>query len=369
MSDKKFQTIIDCGFSKIRAGAFNEEGANNPFFIESNFYTDQYNFKLNIQKIVTSLEKSTNEYIDNIDLMVDSLKTISVAISVFKKIEGLKLRQDDILFLIQEAKQQIKKYYSDYNIAHIIINNYKIDNVDYSELPDEIDCDFVSLDIIFICLSSELVLSFKNIFSELNISINQIICSSYAKSINYKNNLDLTGEVSFIDIGFKKTSIISFNNDKLIFLDVLPIGGNHITKDISLVLKIDINEAEKLKLNFETNNLQADNPNFSLEMLQKIAFARTEEILELCEKSLTSNTKIKTQSKIILMGEGSKILDNKFKDKISFSKDIDFLEETSSDICLSGFRLISEPNKQEVLVVSKKKIKRGFFEKLFHLFR
>ena len=68
MSDKKFQTIIDCGFSKIRAGAFNEEGANKPFFIESNFYTDQYNFKLDIQKIVASLEKSTNEYIDNIDL-------------------------------------------------------------------------------------------------------------------------------------------------------------------------------------------------------------------------------------------------------------------------------------------------------------
>ena len=150
MSDKKFQTIIDCGFSKIRAGTFNEEGANNPFFIESNFYTDQSNFKLEIQKIVASLEKSTNEYIDNIDLMVDSSKTISVAISVFKKIEELKLRQDDILFLIQEAKQQIKKYYLDYNIAHIIINNYKIDNVDYSELPDEIDCQFISLDIIFI---------------------------------------------------------------------------------------------------------------------------------------------------------------------------------------------------------------------------
>ena len=86
MSDKKFQIIIDCGFSKIRAGTFNEKGANNPFFIESNFYTDQYNFKLDIPKIVASLEKSTNEYIDYIDLMVDSSKTISVAISVFKKI-------------------------------------------------------------------------------------------------------------------------------------------------------------------------------------------------------------------------------------------------------------------------------------------
>jgi cell division protein FtsA len=369
MSDKKFQTIIDCGFSKIRAGAFNEEVTSNPYFIDSNFYTDQSNFRLDIQKIVASLEKSTNEYIDNIDLMVDSSKTISVAISIFKKIEELKLRQNDILFLIQEAKQQILKYYSDYNIAHIIINNYHIDHIDYSELPDDIDCQFISLDIIFICLPSELVLSFKNIFSELNISINEIICSSYAKSINYKNNLDLTGEVSFIDIGFKKTSIISFNNDKLIFLDVLPIGGNHITKDISLLLKIDINEAEKLKLNFEKNKSQADNLNFSSELLQKIVFARTDEILELCDKSITSNTKIKSQSKMILMGEGSKILDNKLKDKILFSKNIDFLDETLGDVCQSGYRLRKMHNRQEVVVVPKKQIKQGFFEKLFYFFK
>ena len=152
-------------------------------------------------------------------------------------------------------------------------------------------------------------------------------------------------------------------------MDVLPIGGNHITKDISLLLKIDINEAEKLKLNFEKNNPQVTNSNFSLEMLQKIAFARTEEILELCDKSLASNTKIMSQSKMILMGEGSKILDNKFKDKISFSKDIDFLEETLRDVCQSGYQLRKIHNKQEVVVVPKKTKKQGFFEKLFHLFR
>ena len=104
-------------------------------------------------------------------------------------------------------------------------------------------------------------------------------------------------------------------------------------------------------------------------MLQKIAFARTEEILELCDKSLTSNTKIKSQSKMILMGEGSKILDNKFKDKISFSKDIDFLEENLGDVCQSGYKLRKIHNKQEVVVVPKKQIKQGFFEKLFHFFK
>jgi cell division protein FtsA len=369
MSSKKFQTIIDCGFSKIRAGIFNKEDIDNPFFVENNFYGEKSNLKSEIQKIISSLEKVTNEYIDNIDLMVDSSKMISVAISVFKKIEELKLRQDDIQFLVQEAKQQILKNYLNYDIAHIIINNYKIDDINYSELPDKIDCQFISLDIIFICLPSELTSNIKNTFSELNISINQIICSSYAKSINYKNNLGLKDEVSFIDVGYEKTSIISYINDRLIFLDVLPIGGNHITKDISLLLKIDINEAEKLKLNFEKKNQLTNNPDFSLEILQKIAFARTEEILELCEKSLVSNARIKSKSNMILMGEGSKILDNKFKDKISFSKDIDFLDETLRDICQSGYKLRNLHNKQEVVVVPKKQSKRGFFEKLFHFFK
>ena len=62
MSDKKFQTIIDFGFSKIRAGAFNEEGKNNPFFIESNFYTDQFNLQIRYSKncYITRKNPQTN---------------------------------------------------------------------------------------------------------------------------------------------------------------------------------------------------------------------------------------------------------------------------------------------------------------------
>ena len=59
--------------------------------------------------------------------MVDSPKMLSVSISISKKINGLKLREENIQFLIQEAKQQIEKNYMNLNISHIIINNYKID--------------------------------------------------------------------------------------------------------------------------------------------------------------------------------------------------------------------------------------------------
>ena len=199
--------------------------------------------------------------------MLDSPKILSISISVSRKLNGSLLKETSITFLAQEAKQQILKYYPNYNIAHIIINNYKIDGVDYSYLPDEIKCNFISLDVFFICLPNDLVLYFKNIFSKSNISVDQIICSSYAKSINYKDNLNLSGYMSFIDVGFNKTSITTYFNDKILSWEGLSIGGNNITKDISKILAIDLKKSEDLKLNFNQNNITL-NDDFSLEMLQ-----------------------------------------------------------------------------------------------------
>jgi len=368
MNNKNFQTFFDCGFSKVRASTFNKNNKDETFYADSKFFTDRSNLELKIQKIITFLEKNSNEYINNISLMLDSPKTLSIGISLFKKLDGSKLKKRNIQFLVQEAKQQILKHYINHSIAHIIINNYRIDGVDYSYLPDKIKCDFISLDIFFICLPVDMVLYFQNIFSKSNILVNQVICSTYAKSINYKNNLNLSGHVSFIDVGFNRTSIISYFNDKILSLDVLPVGGNHITKDISQILEIDLEKSEQEKRNFGQNHKFSNYNDASSETLQKIIFARTEEILELCVQSIESNSHVLSEFKIVLMGEGSKILDNRYKDKISFSKEIYFLDETLEDICQSGIQFTKGLNKQEVVVVPKIQIKQGFFEKLFHFF-
>ena len=368
MSNKKFQTFFDCGYSKVRAGVFNKDNQKEAFYAESEFFTDHSNLDLKIQKIIDCFEKDTNEYIDNINLMIDSPEMLSVGISISKKFDGSKLNKANVQFLIQEAKQQIVKYYSKYNISHILINNYKINGIDYSYLPNEIKCHFISLDILFICLPNDIVLYFKNIFSKANILINQTICSSYVKSINYRNKLNLAGYASFIDVGFGKTSIISYFNGKILSLGILPIGGNHITKDISKILEIDLEQSEKIKLNFELNHKLSNSQDYSIKILKKIIFARIEEIIKLSTKSVELNMHNIGQLKVVLMGEGSKILNNQHKKTISFLKNVDFFEETLEDICQSGFKFGVGPNRQEVVVIPKKQTKQGFFEKLFHLF-
>ena len=72
--------------------------------------------------------------------------------------------------------------------------------------------------------------------------------------------------------------------------------------------------------------------------------------------------------KLVFFGNGSKILDSKFKSDIIFTYDIDLLDENYTDICLSGFDLVN--SEKEILdnEVDLKNHKKGIFEKFFNLF-
>ena len=71
MNNKNFQTFFDCGFSKLRASTFNINNYDEAFYDNSEFFTDRTDLEQKIQKIVTTLEKDSNEYINNINLDCD----------------------------------------------------------------------------------------------------------------------------------------------------------------------------------------------------------------------------------------------------------------------------------------------------------
>jgi len=377
MNNKNFDVYLDLGSSNIRAGAFSKTEPENSFQITKSCVSDFTikNFNLlnagpTIEEIILTLEKKSKEYIDKIDLMIDSPEFFSVSLSLSKNFDGSKLKKEDVQFLIQDAKQQILRNYQDIKIIHIIVQNYKIDKIDYDFLSTEVDCNTLCVDIIFICLPKKIVDELKKLFTKFNVLINQISFSSYAKSLSYRNNFTIDENIAFIDMGFNKTSIIYYNKNIIKFFNTIPVGGNHITKDISKILKIDLLKAEKVKLYFDKDQNFLNKNKLSLDLIQNIIFARVEEILELCDKSIKLNQVSHEieQFKMVLMGEGSKILDNEFKEKISFSKVINLIEETNLGICESAVKVSQGINKREVVVVPKKQLKTGFFEKIFHFF-
>ena len=105
-----------------------------------------------------------------------------------------------------------------------------------------------------------------------------------------------------VDIGAGTTDLAVYEEGDLIHAAVFPIGSDHITNDIAVALKTDIDIAEKIKKEFgtclwkggkkrEKIELPKDSGNgeplvFSRKMLVGVIEARVSEIFNLVQKEI-----------------------------------------------------------------------------------
>jgi len=131
--------------------------------------------------------------------------------------------------------------------------------------------------------------------------------------------------VILIDVGGGVTDISVFKNKRLVFYDSIPVGGDHITNDISIGLKISHTEAEKIKRQFELAltslikndqefyvNAVEDNRRRKIKVSEVIEIieARVYEIFSLCRNLLeNANIPINESMSVVLTGGGISYVD------------------------------------------------------------
>jgi len=196
MNKKSFDIYLEFNYSKLNLAAFNKLSSQIEYYKEQSYKpyinSDQeLNFdelqKL-VEKNIIEMEKSIDEFVKDIYLIIETPQAMSIQLSVIKNNEGKNITKQDALYLIQDAKQQILKSHLDIRILHIIVENYVYDNVKYKFLPSEKNCKKFSIDVKFICFPKNLLKNFEQLFLKQQIFINQFICLNYVKTFNSKDN-------------------------------------------------------------------------------------------------------------------------------------------------------------------------------------
>ena len=380
MNKKNYFNIIDLGSSRVRLSVFDNELSN--IFSESknlNFNKDEIDNFNNIQNLIKKAEKKISSHLDNIILLVDSNKLLNIQLSIQKSTDintnvGIIYKS-----ILMELNQLIKSNYLEYDIIHTILDSCIIDNVKHDELPKNINkIKNLKINFTIICFPRKNIELLRKNFNKYNIQILSILCTSFTKTLSYLNKLS-HNKLSFMDIGWERTSIIIYENYKLKFIDTIPIGGFHITKDISKIFKIDLDEAENIKKSFNKSEnefsykneeklnqisaVEIFNKNISVDLLKKVILYRVQEIIDLSLNKLQINLK---NTDLFLIGGGSILFKNNsfyLKDKSEFNS-INYYVEQDAEICKSG--LTYYLNNSVMLEKSKKK--QGLFEKFFNFF-
>jgi cell division protein FtsA len=122
-----------------------------------------------------------------------------------------------------------------------------------------------------------------------------------------------------LDIGAGTTNIIIFEDGEVQHVAVIPIGGQHITNDLAIGLKTDLEIAEKVKIEHADLRANAKKTNinvkvnqtsehFSSEEVSMIVEARVEELLDFVEKELQKIKKArKLPGGVVLTGGTAKL--------------------------------------------------------------
>tara|TARA_Y100000590_G_scaffold356220_1_gene410333 strand:- start:2731 stop:3897 length:1167 start_codon:yes stop_codon:yes gene_type:complete len=387
MNEKNLNVFVDFGSSKIRLGVFDKETSKNIFITEKNCISDfsLKNFNIDdskeiIKDQIKSAEKKIDQHIKNVNLMIDTPDMFSIDISIKKNFDSNKYTKNDIKSLLNEAKSLVQKNYFNQKIIHVIVKKFIFDDEVFFKIPNkEINYDSLILELKFICFPLSIWKNLQNSFVGNYLTIDNLYSSSYVRSINYNNIFSDFKRKVVLDIGFRKSAITAFYENRILYFNVLPVGGRHITNDISILLKTSEEEAEKIKKNLNQseitfeNKLDTNNKKESSNLSNQVIFARVDEIikLNLADRYFNAFFSSEDRSILIFIGEGSKILNNNsiyLEEKFDFFSEISFFEENTTLICESGFNFNQSGAIQEVNFYPKKPKNKGFFEKFFNFF-
>ncbi len=382
MTNNNFFNVIDFGSSKIRLSVFN--GKNEEIYSSSsalNSTNDIKHYFKELKKTVKIAEKEISSHIEDVILIFDPNEIFTIDISLNKKTDKLTNIHQIYNLLLLELNHLIKNNYDKYELAHIHLDQCIIDSKTYNKLPiNKENINNLKIDFKLICLRKNLIFDLKNNFKLNNLNITNIFCTSYVKSLTYLNTIN-TNKISFLDIGWERSTAICYKNFRLQSIKTIPIGSFHITKDISKIFKISIEDAEKIKklfkkseTEFSYNNNSDDNisvkeilnKNISIDLLKKVILYRIQEILDLAFKGSELEVNSYSDSDLFLTGGGSILFNsNSFylKDSFDFNS-IKFYEENDADICSSALKYYLNI-KQGYQTINKK---TGLFERFFNFF-
>lgn len=328
---KKFKTVLDIGSNKIVCFIF-EVLNNNEIKILGIGHQISKGIKngviINIEeavqpiyKAVNTAEKMAGKVAENVIINISESHLESFRDNISIDIKSEIVNTSDILNLLNKACDKYRD--ENYNIIHCIPLEYSVDGLNNIENPAGMRCKTLSVDFYIITSKASSLLSISQCLGKCFLNIEDYVSSAYASSLAClnKNNREL-GTI-LIEAGYSSTSVVIIKNDKLVYLNSIPIGGMHITNDLALCLSISTEDAERLKTLHGnliitsrddqeiidiiqiTDSGSQENSTVQKSYISKIIKPRIEEILNMIKDEIINTDTYESISNIVITGGSS----------------------------------------------------------------
>lgn len=238
---------------------------------------------LSIKTALAQAEKSSGFKITKVYLAVGG---IGLSSGIFSSAIALpeidtEVNNSELKKVSEECENSLpKSFLLNREILHAIPIQYKLDGKTVLGKINGMQGQKLEVKTLFVTCLSQHIRDMIEALGVCGVSVEDVMASPLASSlVTLSKNQQVAG-CALINIGAETVSVCVFENSTPISLEVFPIGGNDITNDIALGLKISLEEAERVK------NSRPETVPYPRKKLDEIVTARLSDIFELVEAHL-----------------------------------------------------------------------------------
>jgi cell division protein FtsA len=264
---KKEKTIIATGLAETNG-------------MRLGYVSDVDAVALSIRKAVSSAEKTLGQRIKKAYVSIEgiSLNSIVSSGSVIISKADKEITSLDVSNVLANSEENLD--IPNRRVIHSFPLSYKLDGKEIYARPEGLRGIKLEVKSFFVTCLKQNIDDLATAFALAKINVEEIIASPLATSNVILNNKQKMAGCVLVDIGYDTISSIVYENNLPVSLQVFPLGGMYITKDIALGLKISLEEAESIKMGNVVGG------NYSEKKVADIIEARLEDMFELIDGQL-----------------------------------------------------------------------------------
>ncbi|MHB1455408.1 MAG: cell division protein FtsA [Armatimonadota bacterium] len=257
MSQSCIITALDIGTTKVCAMIANVTdhkpeiigvGVSPCTGLKKGLVTDIYETTASIKDAVWQAEKISGVKADSVYVGITGEHITSMnskSVIAISNPDGM-ITKDDLEQLLNSAKSIVIP--PDREIIHIIPRSYTLDGQKHVKSPVGMHATRLEVEVHIVTGLSSFIQNVVKCVNQAGLTVDHAVLEPIATAESVLFPAEKEIGAALVDIGGGTTDIVIYTNDKILFSAVIPLGGNHVTRDISIGLRTDNIEAERIKL-------------------------------------------------------------------------------------------------------------------------
>lgn len=132
-------------------------------------------------------------------------------------------------------------------VVHTIPMKYKLDGTDVQGDIIGVRGNRLEVKTLFVTYPLQCMNVLKKTLDTAEVRVTDIVAGPIAESIPLLTKKQKVAGVALVNIGAGVTSLLVYENNVPLLVSTIPVGGDDMTKDIALGLKVTLEEAEDIK--------------------------------------------------------------------------------------------------------------------------